>query len=73
MVICEVSKVLIAAKTNTIAKKWKVGQVILGSSKWDCHSNKLGSTTKGIYAKIKAIYFPTETGIVVHIDKAGYL
>ena len=56
-----------------MAKEWKVGQVILGSSKWDCHSNTLGSTTKGIYAKIKAIYFPTETGIVVHIDKAGYL
>lgn len=64
---------MIAATTNAIAKEWKVGQVILGSSKWDCHGNTLGSTTKGIYAKIKAVYFPTETGIVVHTDEAGYL
>ncbi|XP_061198096.1 uncharacterized protein LOC133206181 [Saccostrea echinata] len=68
-VICQDQKILIAVEHKGIGRNWKKGQVVMGSPKWDCTLNTLpGSPSKqrGVYAKIKEIFFPTETGVVLH-------
>lgn len=68
-VICEDQKILIAVEHKGVGREWKKGHVVMGSPKWDCRLNTLPgspSAQRGVYAKIKEIFFPTETGVVLH-------
>ena len=70
-VLCKGSTILIALKKDVPSITWKVGQLVIGSDKWQCSNNANNPDSKTIYTKVEEVKHPKEHVIELHSTSAG--
>ncbi|KAJ8312551.1 hypothetical protein KUTeg_009924 [Tegillarca granosa] len=72
-ILCKEGRLSIAVNDVIEAKKWKVGDIIIGSNKWKCPINPRESEVSGIYAKAASVLWRGPNRVDVETSSAGPL